>query len=261
MIKSIYINLKQYSFLLQQLVSRDFKVKYKRSTLGIVWSLLYPLLMMLVMGFVFSNFFKASMPGVSYLAYLLTGLVLFNYFSDATNQSMSSIVSNFSLINKMYIPKYIFPLSKCLFATFNFLLTLIPLYLVLLITGEGINIYHLLLPYMFIFLFLFSLGMSFLLAAISVFLRDMYYLYGIIILIWTYLTPIMYNISIIPEKIQIVFRFNPMYQFINFAREIMLYERIPSGLSFLACFISGTATFILGVFVFRKYQDKFIYYI
>lgn len=261
MIKSIFINLKQYSFLLFQLVSRDFKVKYKKSVLGIVWSLLYPLLMMLVMGFVFSNIFKASMPGVSYLSYLLTGLVFFNYFSDATNQSMSSIVSNFSLINKMYIPKYIFPLSKCLFATFNFLLTLIPLYLILLVTGEGVSFYHLLLPYMFVCLFLFSLGMSFLLSALSVFLRDIYYLYGIIVMIWTYLTPIMYDISIIPQKVQFVFKLNPMYQFINFAREITLYERMPSILSFVACFISGVVVFLFGIYVFRKNQDKFIYYI
>lgn len=261
MIKSIFINLKQYSFLLFQLVSRDFKVKYKKSVLGIVWSLLYPLLMMAVMGFVFSNIFKASMPGVSYLAYLLTGLVFFNYFSDATNQSMSSIVSNFCLINKMYIPKYIFPLSKCLFATFNFLLTLIPLYLILLVTGEGVSFYHLLLPYMFVCLFLFSLGMSFLLSALSVFLRDIYYLYGIIVMIWTYLTPIMYDISIIPQKVQFVFKLNPMYQFINFAREITLYERMPSILSFVACFISGVVVFLFGIYVFRKNQDKFIYYI
>lgn len=260
-IKSIYFNVKKYSFLLQQLVSRDFKVKYKRSALGILWSVLYPVLMMLVMGFVFSNFFKASMPDVSYLAYLLIGLVLFNYFSDATNQSMSSIVSNFSLINKMYIPKYIFPLSKCLFATLNFLITLIPLYLIIFITGTGINFYHFLLPYDILCLFMFSLGVSFLLSAICVFLRDMYYIYGIIILMWTYLTPIMYNFAIIPERLQTIFKINPMYQFINFAREIILYGRMPSGLSFIACFVAGVAMLIFGAFVFKKAQDKFIYYI
>lgn len=260
MIKSIFINLKQYSFLLFQLVSRDFKVKYKKSVLGIVWSLLYPLLMMAVMGFVFSNIFKASMPGVSYLAYLLTGLVFFNYFSDATNQSMSSIVSNFCLINKMYIPKYIFPLSKCLFATFNFLLTLIPLYLILLITGEGVSFYHLLLPYMFVCLFLFSLGMSFLLSALSVFLRDIYYLYGIILMIWTYLTPIMYDINMISSTLVPILKINPLYHYINFARMIILYNQVPSLWSWIACIISSGLIFTIGVIVFKKNQDKFIYY-
>ena len=109
-IKNIIINLKKYSFLLQQLVSRDFKVKYKRSVLGIVWSLLYPILTMIVMAIVFSNVFKISTPGVSYLAYLLSGLIMFNYLSEASNLAMSSVVGNFGLLNKIYIPKYIFPL-------------------------------------------------------------------------------------------------------------------------------------------------------
>ena len=113
-LKNVTINLKKYSFLLRQLVSRDFKVKYKRSILGVVWSLLYPLLTMAVMAIVFSNVFKFSTPGVSYLAYLLSGLIMFNYYSEASNLSMSSVVANFPLINKIYIPKYIFPLSKCL---------------------------------------------------------------------------------------------------------------------------------------------------
>ena len=120
-IKNIYHNLVEYKFLLKELVKRDFKVKYQRSSLGVLWSILYPLLMMAVMAAVFSNLFKASMPGVSFLAYLLTGLILFNFFSEATNQAMPSIVGNMGLINKVYIPKYIFPLSKCLFVGINFL--------------------------------------------------------------------------------------------------------------------------------------------
>jgi ABC-2 type transport system permease protein len=108
---------------------------------------------------------------------------------------------------------------------------------------------------------MFSLGVSFLLSAICVFLRDMYYIYGIIILMWTYLTPIMYNFAIIPEKLQVIFKINPMYQFINFAREIILYGRIPSTLSFIACFVAGIVMLIFGALVFKKSQDKFIYYI
>ena len=152
-VKNIIYSFKKYSFLMQQLVSRDFKVKYKRSVLGIVWSLLYPVLMMGVMAVVFSNVFKFSMPGVNYLVYLLSGLVMFNYFSEASNLAMSSVVANFALINKVYIPKYIFPLTKCLFVGINFLLTLIPLYLIILLTGTGLNWYHLLLPYAFVCLF------------------------------------------------------------------------------------------------------------
>ena len=102
-VKNMFINLKRYSFLLNQLISRDFKVKYKRSVLGVLWSLLNPILMMCVMAIVFTNVFKFSTPGVNYLTYLLIGLTYFNYFSEASNLSMSSVVANFSLINKIYI--------------------------------------------------------------------------------------------------------------------------------------------------------------
>ena len=260
-VKNVIANLKRYSFLLQQLVSRDFKVKYKRSVLGIVWSLLYPILTMAVMAIVFSNIFKFSTPGVNYLSYLLSGLIMFNYFSEASNLSMSSVVANFSLINKIYIPKYIFPLSKCLFVGINFLLTLIPFYVVLLATGTGINIYHIFLPYAFVCLFMFTLGMGFILSAISVFLRDMFYIYGIVVMMWTYLTPIMYDIKVISVQLQPWLKLNPMYHYINFVREITLYNQIPQLFTWATCLISSLLVLMIGVVVFKKTQDKFIYYV
>ncbi|MGE5455588.1 MAG: ABC transporter permease [Ignavibacteriales bacterium] len=265
-IKNIYYNLKRYSFLLQQLIARDFKVKYKRSFLGVIWSLLYPLLMMTVMALVFSNVFKFSVPGVNYLVYLMIGLTFFNYFSEASNLAMSSVVANFSLINKIYIPKYIFPLSKILFVGINFLLTLIPLYLVIIFTGSGdtecaITFLHLLLPYAFMCLLLFTIGVSFVLATISVFLRDMFYIYGIVITIWTYLTPIMYDISMIAPKYQFFFKLNPLYQYIDFARTIILESQLPTLSNFIWCGTSALITLFIGLFIFRKYQDKFIYYV
>lgn len=259
--KNVMINLKKYSFLLQQLVSRDFKVKYKRSVLGIVWSLLYPILTMVVMAIVFSNVFKFSTPGVSYLAYLLSGLIMFNYFSEASNLSMSSVVGNFGLLNKIYIPKYIFPLSKCLFVGINFLLTLVPLYIVLFATGTGVNWYHLFLPYSYLCLFMFTLGMGFILSAVSVFLRDMFYIYGIIIMMWTYLTPIMYDINLISANLQPWLKLNPLYHYINFAREIILYGRMPQPFTWGTCLVSSVAVLLIGVIVFKKTQDKFIYYV
>ncbi len=261
MLKNIMYSIKKYKFLLFQLVSRDFKVKYKRSVLGIVWSLLYPVLTMTVMALVFSNMFKMSMPGVNYLVYLMTGLVIFNYFSEASNLSMSSVVGNFSLINKVYIPKYIFPISKCLFVGINFLLTLIPLYAIIFLTGTGVNINHLLLPFPFICLFLFTLGMGFLLSAISVFLRDMFYIYGVLITLWMYMTPIMYDFSIIPEKLQFLFKCNPLYWFIYFTRDIILHNQIPGINVWFYCLICALIPLIIGMFVFKKTQDKFIYYV
>lgn len=259
-LKNVMINLKKYSFLLQQLVSRDFKVKYKRSVLGVIWSLLYPILSMAVMAIVFSNVFRMSTPGVSYLAYLMSGLIMFNYFSEASNLAMSSVVGSFGLLNKIYIPKYIFPLSKCLFVGINFLLTLIPFYIVLFATGTGINWLHLLLPYSFVCLFMFTLGIGFILSAVSVFLRDMFYIYGIIVMMWTYLTPIMYDMKLISDNLQPWLKLNPMYHYINFVREIVLYGRIPQPFTWAVCLISSVLVLLIGIIVFKKTQDKFIYY-
>lgn len=253
---------KRYSFLLKQLVSRDFKVKYKRSVLGVFWSLLYPVLTMAVMALVFTNVFKFSTPGVNYLAYLMSGLVIFNYFSEASNLSMSSVVANFSLINKVYMPKYIFPLSKCIFVGINFLLSQIPLYIILLATGTGISWHHILLPFGYLCLFMFTLGFSLILSTLAVFLRDMFYIYGVVISLWTYMTPIMYDIAIIDHPVLLViFKCNPMYWFTYFSRRIMLYHTIPEINAWLYCFLFGFFFLILGVIVFKKNQNKFIYYV
>ncbi|MBO5375901.1 MAG: ABC transporter permease [Bacilli bacterium] len=260
-IKNIIANFNRYGFLMKQLIMRDFKVKYKRSVLGIVWSLLYPVLMMIVMAMVFSQMFKFRMEGVNYLVYLMTGLVMFNYFSEASNVAMSSVVVNFPLINKVYIPKYIFPIAKTLFVGINFLLTLIPLLVIILITGCSINIWYIFLPYIFICLLLFTMGIGLLLSTISVFLRDMFYIYGIIITIWNYMTPVFYDISIIPEALQSLFKLNPLYIFINGARSIILYGQLPSVVELLSMGAIGIGVLAIGSIVFKKNQDKFIYYV
>ena len=270
MIKKILINFKKYRFLLAQLVSRDFKLKYKRSVLGVLWSLLYPVLMMLVMSAVFQNIFKFSTPGKSYLVYVMSGLVMWNYFSEASNLAMSSVFGNFSLINKVYMPKYIFPLSKCLVVGINFLLTLIPLYAVILIESTkyenlSLNIYHLALPYAYVCLFLFTLGVSLILACVSVFLRDMVYIYGIVTTIWVYLTPIMYDINLIGNKtLAFLMKLNPMYLYINFTRMIILGDQnggyLPSWQYFLICGASAVTVLLAGIGIFKWKQDKFIYY-
>ncbi len=260
-------NFKHYSFLMRQLISRDFKVKYKRSVLGILWSLLYPVLMMAVMAIVFSKMFRFQVEGVNYLVYLMTGLVMFNYFSEASNSAMTSVVSNFSLMTKVYIPKYIFPVAKCLFVGINFVLSLIPLLVIILFTGnpaEGtrcvINGWYLLLPYVFICMFLFTIGLGLFLSCISVFFRDMFYIYGIILMIWNYLTPVFYDVSILSDKIRFLMKFNPLYVFITSAREIILYNRCPSTELLLGCLFFALGMLLIGAVVFKKNQDKFIYY-
>ena len=266
--KNIYYNVKKYKFLLSQLVIRDFKVKYKRSVLGVLWSVLYPLLMMMVMAIVFSNMFKFSMEGVNYLVYLMSGLVIFNYFSEATNNAMGAIFGNASLINKVYIPKYIFPVAKCIFVGINFLFSLIPLFLITWFSGnvvDGtkcyINIYYLWLPFIYLCVFMFTIGIGYILATVSVFLRDMIYMWGIAITILNYFTPIFYSITILPDYLQNIFRLNPLYMYINATREILLFSTAPQPVYLLACFGIGFVTMIIGLAIFKRKQDKFVYYL
>lgn len=265
-LKNIIANFKHYSFLMKQLIMRDFKVKYKRSVLGVVWSLLYPVLMMAVMALVFSQMFKFKVEGVNYLVYLMTGLVMWNYFSEASNLSMSSVVTNFPLMTKVYIPKYIFPIAKALFVAINFVLTLIPLLVIILITGSGdtkcvITFWYLLLPYIFACLILFTIGMGLLLSTISIFFRDMFYIYGIVLTLWNYLTPVFYDLTIIPEAYRGLFKLNPLYIFINSAREIILFHRSPGLTNLALCGIIALVMLLVGGIAFKKKQDQFIYYV
>lgn len=267
-IKNIMINFKRYQFLMSQLISRDFKVKYKRSVLGVVWSLLYPILMMTVMAMVFSQMFKFKVEGINYLVYLMTGIVMWQYFSEATNTAMTSVVGNFALISKVYIPKYIFPIAKCIFVGVNFLLTMIPWFLLIILTQFGlgefpasINWYYLLIPYILLCFFLFTIGVGLLLSCVSVFLRDVFYIYGIILTIWNYFTPVFYSIEILPATLQALFKFNPIYQFITAIRSIVLYGARPSFTTLGIIGLIGVGTLAIGALVFKKKQDKFIYYI
>ena len=267
-IKNIMGNFKHYWFLMTQLISRDFKVKYKRSVLGVLWSLLYPILMLTVMTIVFSQMFKFKVEGVNYVVYLMTGIIMWNYFSEASNSAMTSVVMNFGLINKVYIPKYIFPVAKCLFVGINFVLTLIPWLAIVGLSYLGLgqytchfSIYYLLLPYIFLCMFLFTVGISLFLSCVSVFLRDVFYIYGIVLIMWNYLTPVFYSIEIIPGTLQTIFKLNPMYQYLNATRDIVLFGNCPT-LGTL-CILGGIAALAMtiGSVVFKKNQDKFIYYV
>ena len=267
-LRNIFINFKNYWYLMTQLITRDFKRKYKRSILGVAWSLLYPILMMAVMAIVFSHMFRFSVEGINYLVYLMTGIIMWSYFSEASNSAMTSVVENFALISKVYIPKYIFPVAKCLFVGINFVLTLIPWIGLIIITQFGlgtypadINIYYLVLPYIFLCLFLFTIGVGLFLSCVSVFLRDVFYIYGIILTIWSYFTPVFYSIEILPENLQKIFVYNPLYQFITSARQIVLYGQCPSIKTLLLLAVISIGTLLFGGIVFKKNQDKFIYYI
>lgn len=249
--------MKKYSFLLGQLVRRDFKIKYRGSFFGILWSILNPLLNMIVLSIVFSQVFRAV---DNYKMYLLSALTVFNYYSEATNTGINSIVHNFGLITKVYFPKFIIPLSKTISSAINLGISMIVFLILGSFMGLELGWEMIFIPFMMICVILFASGMNFILSSLQVFFRDTQHLYGVFLTIWMYSTPILYPIEIIPEKLLPIFKINPLYVFIDFLRTIALNGQIPTIQSFVSCLTWGLGVFVLGGFVFVKSQDRFIYY-
>lgn len=251
--------LKKYKFLIKQLVQRDFKVRYKRSILGVFWSFLNPLLMMIVQYVVFSQLFKSDID--NYPVYLLSGLVVFNFFNEGVTVALGSIVGNASLITKVYIPKYIYPVTRVLSSGINLLMSLIPLIIAALLTGEQITKAYLMLPYILVCVVIFTIGLGMMLAAAMTFFRDIQFLWGIFSMIWTYLTPLFYPISIVPEGFRTVIMNNPMYFFVSAVRNIVLDGIAPRPVVFCQCTLTAFVMLVIGCSIFKKTQDKFVFYI
>ena len=249
----------KYGFLTRQLVSRDFKTKYKRSVLGVGWSILNPLLTLLVQYVVFSTLFSSGTK--NYPVYLLTGIVFFSFFSESVNMGMTSIIGNAALIKKVYVPKYIFPVSRVISSLINLGTSMIPLVAVMLLTGIWPKSSLLLLIFDILCLIFFVTGMSLLLSTCMTFFQDTQFLWGVVSMIWMYLTPIFYMDTIIPEQFLRVFRMNPLYQYITFARTCIIDGVSPSPISYLWCILTALVAFIVGVAVFRKNQDRFVMYL
>lgn len=261
--KSLLVNaiaaLKKYHFLIHQLVSRDFRTKYKRSVLGIFWSFLNPLLMMTVQYYVFSTIFKSDIP--YYPVYLLSGIVMFNFFSEACGMTLTSIVSNAALITKVYVPKYIYPLTRILSSGINLLISLVPLFAVAAFSGVQMTKAVLLFPYFLLCLAIFCLGLGMVLSAGMVFFRDVQFLWGVLSMIWMYATPIFYPESILPEQFKFMLNINPLYYFIKDARLCIISGISPEPVAYIQCLLLSVGMLLLGAFVFKKSQDKFILYI
>lgn len=249
----------RYGFLIRQLVSRDFKTKYKRSALGMAWSFLNPLLTMSVQYVVFSTLFKSDIP--NYPVYLLSGIVFFNFFNEAVSMGMTSITGNASLIKKVYMPKYIYPVSRILSSLVNFALAIIPLFLVMLVTGTAFTSALLLLIFDMLCLLGFVTGMSLLLTTSMTFFQDTQFLWGVISMMWMYMTPLFYPESIIPAQFLTFYHMNPMYQYITFARICIINGVSPEPMAYLWCILFSVVVLGLGILTFKRHQDKFVLYL
>lgn len=250
----------QYRFLMQQLVSKDIKLKYRRSFLGYLWSILNPLMIMVIMVIVFTNMFRSDI--VNFPVYLIIGQTLFNFMSESTNQAITSITGNAALLKKTYVPKYVFTVSKVTSSFVNTLFALGALVIVFIVCKVTLNINYLFIPIILLQEYIFCLGLGMLLAQSSVFFRDIQYIYNAIITGWMYLTPLFYPITLLPDGLRhMVMALNPMYFYITEFRQIVLECRMPDPFLMIAGSIAALLFLIAGTWAFLKTQDKFILYI
>lgn len=251
-------NFWKYKSLLVELVRRDLKVKYRRSVLGYLWSLLNPLLMMLVISAVFSYVFRNDIP--NFPIYLLTGQIFFNFFSEATNSAMASIVEGGSLIKKVYIPKYIFPISKVFSCFVNLIFSLFAIVIVLVITKTPVTPAILLFPLALMYILLFAIGFGLILSVVAVYFRDVKHLYSVALVAWMYFTPLFYPVSILPKPVMSLMQINPLYHFIEYFR-LIVNGGIPTMSANVICLGFGVISILIGLLLFYKKQDGFILYL
>lgn len=251
--------LKKYKALLYELVSRDIKVRYKGSILGMLWTVLNPILTMLVMTIVFSKLFKFEIE--YYPIYFFCGHILYQLMSESTTNAMHSILDNSSLIKKVYVPKYLFPVSKIMSSVVNLIFSFLAMILIMLVLDVPFRATMLLSIVPILYVIIFSIGLGLILSTVMVFFKDMAQLYSVMTLLWMYLTPLFYPVTVLKENAPIMLIINPMYHYIQYFRDLVLYGRIPGVKENMVCIVISAVILSLGLALFRKKQDKFILHI
>ena len=256
---NIYVKIRSHQFLFEELVKRDFKKKYKRTVLGMGWSILAPLLQLLVMRLVFTQFFGRTME--HYTTYLFCGNLVFSYFSESTGQGMTSLVGNAGIFTKVNIPKYLFLFSKNVQALINFGLVLVVFFLFCLIDNVAFTWKFILLLVPILSLLLFNIGVGLILSALFVFFRDVQYLWSVFTQLLMYMSAIFYSIDTFSPVAQNLFLLNPVYLHIRYFRKIVLENTVPSVWFHLLMLADVLIVLGIGCWMYKKYNTKFLYYV
>jgi ABC-2 type transporter len=238
---------------------RDIKKKYRRSILGYLWSMLNPLLTMLITAMVFSNLFRFQID--NFALYLLTGQLIFTFYSEATSFAMGSILENGSLIKKVYVPKYLFPISRVSSSAVNLLFSLPAMLAIMLYTDHEITITLVACIVPLILLYFFCIGIGLFISALAVYFRDIFHLYGVLITVLNYATPIFYPVNIIPEEYKFVVEYNPLYYFLSAFREVAYNNTLPSIELLSICTLFSVGALVVGAYYFNKKQNTFVMYL
>lgn len=257
-IQATILKFNKNHFIFEELVKRDFKQKYKRTVLGMLWSLLSPMLTLLVMKTVFTQFFGRHMP--HYTTYIFSGTIIYNYYREATSGGMNALMSNAGILTKVNVPKYLFVLSKNVSAAFNYSLTLIIYFLFAALDHVPFRWSFLLLIYPICCLIVFNIGFGMILSALFVFFRDIQYLHDIFSLMLMYLSAIFYYIDQFPQNIQNLFMLNPLYCYISYFRTIVIDGTIPTLNHHLLALLYAVLFLFAGGMIYHKKNQQFLYY-
>jgi ABC-type polysaccharide/polyol phosphate export permease len=247
----------RYRDLIFFLVRRDITSRYKRSVLGIAWTMLNPLGMMIVLSIVFSQVFRIAIE--DYPAYVLSGLIAWNFFSQTSSSAIYALVWGGDLLQRIYIPRSIFAISSIGTGLINLLLSIVPLVLVMLVIGTPLHLTILLAPLAMFLLALFSLGMGLLISTIGIYFYDVVEMFTIILMAWMYLTPIIYTLDLLPANIQRLLQLNPMVHLVELFRSLIFYGKIPTLEQWLISTGFAVGTFLVGWLVFTSKSDEFAY--
>lgn len=249
----------RHKFLFEELVKRDFKTKYKRTFLGMGWSMLMPLLHLLVMKVVFGQFFGRDMP--HYTTYIFAGNIVFAWFAESTRGGMTSLVQNAHIFTKVNVPKYMFLFAKGVQTFINFALTLAIFFLFCAIDNIHFTWKFVLLAYPIVTLLVLELGLGLILSALFVFFRDMDYLWSVFLQLLMYGSAIFYYVDGFSNKVKLVFACNPVYRHIAYFREVVIDGAIPSTETHLVLAAFAVVAFAVGSFMYKHYNTKFLYYV
>ena len=255
----MFNKLLRHQFLFEELVKRDFKKKYKRTVLGMAWSVLSPLLMLLVMRLVFTQFFGRGME--HYTTYLFCGNLVFSYFSESTGQGMTSLMGYAGIFTKVNVPKYLFLFSKNVQTLINFGLTLCVFFVFCVLDGITFTWKFICLLYPICCLVLFNVGVGLILSALFVFFRDIQYLWSVFTQLLMYMSAIFYTIDSYSYTVQCLFLLNPLYLFIRYFRKIVIEATIPTIWFHLLMLADVIIVFGIGCWMYKKYNTRFLYYV
>jgi len=249
----------RYKYYMGLMIKRDFISRYRKSIFGVIWSWLNPLLMMLVMAAVFSHLFGGVFNVPHFPVYLFSGQLIFNFFSEGTTQAMTSLINNEAIIKKIYVPKYVFPLTKVLSAFVNMGFTFIAFIIILLFSGVQLQWTLILMPIPILYTFVFTLGVSMFISSFAVFYRDVTHLWAVLMQLLFFMTPIMYPVEILPDWIEPFYWLNPMVHFVMYFRDVAMFGVVPNLWANMVCIGFALASLCLGTYMFMSKQDRYIH--